>query len=306
MKDLLVLCFPTFGKNNEIHLNSKNDHIVLAPDEFNKYFLEYNLDFDIVSLIDKKLDLPLMNSKIIPKLIDEINISDYKFVWHMFRDPTQPEVLDKLKHIDFSKNIVINNVEYIKNLFKENYYKVLNKYNLAPKILDLDYNQIRWNYENFGTLISEDKKYICSYSYNNNRGDYIDREEKKKFIAEYIDNTDENGYRSFFRIGYAYNKFSSGWMYSGKSYSLKSGNCDIKKKFSLNESIQAEISPAMQEIGVDVCHVEGLFKDNRVYIFDINPYPTSYGNTLSTITEELSLIIINQIKEKYNENKMYL
>ena len=47
MKDLLVLCFPTYGKRNEIHLNSKGNHVVLAPDEFNKYFLKYKLDFEL-------------------------------------------------------------------------------------------------------------------------------------------------------------------------------------------------------------------------------------------------------------------
>lgn len=296
MKDLLVLCFPTFGALNNIHLNSKGDRVILAPDEFNKYFLQNNLNFDVVSLADEKVKLPLMYSGITTKSIEQINITDYKFVWHMFRDPTQPEVLEKVKNIDFSNNIIINDVKYIKNLFKQNYYAILNKYNLAPKVLSLDYTQIKWNYQNFGTLLSQDKKYICSYAYNNNRGDYIEREKKKKFIAEYIDNTDENGYRSFFRIGYAYGKFSFGWMYYGTEYSLKSGNCKIKKKFFLDDPIQEKLSSAMKEVGVDVCHVEGLFKNDKLYIFDINPYPTAAGNTLSPITEELSKIIISKIK----------
>jgi predicted ATP-grasp superfamily ATP-dependent carboligase len=86
-------------------------------------------------------------------------------------------------------------------------------------------------------------------------------------------------------------------MYFGTEYSLKSGNCKIKKQFNLDPTIQEKVELAMQEIGVDVCHVEGLFKDDKVYIFDINPYPTASGNTLSAITEELSLIVINKIKE---------
>ena len=298
IKKLLVLCFPTYGKNNDIHLNSKANHVVLAPDEFNKYFSKYMLDFDVVSLTDKKLDFSLMDSGIVPKSLEEINVNDYKFVWHMFRDPTQPEVLEKIKDIDFSNNIIINNVNSIKSLFKENYYGVLGKYDLAPKVFDLDHTKIKWNHQNFGTLLSEDKKYICSYSYNNNRGDYVERETKKKFIAEYIDNTDENGNRSFFRIGYAYGKFSFGWMYYGTEYSLKSGNCKIKKQFNLDPIVQEKVTAAMKEIGVDVCHVEGLFKDNKAYIFDINPYPTASGNTLSAITEELSKIIIERINNE--------
>ena len=299
MKDLLVLCYPTFGKNNVIQLNSKSDKIVLAPDEFNNYFKKFNLNFDVVSITKEKIILPLMDSGIVPKTLDDIDIKNYKFIWHMFRDPTQPEVLEILKNLDFSNSIIINNIDYIKNLFKDNYYEVLNEFNLSPQVYkNIGFSDISWEYHNFGTLISKNKKYISSYSYNNNRGDYTEREQRKKIIAEYIDNVDGNGNRSFFRIGYSFNKITSGWIYYGTEFSLKSGNCKIKIPYSISEKYVGDITKAMNRLGVDVCHLEGNIKNDMLTIFDINPYPTASGNTLSSITEEISKNIVERIKNE--------
>ncbi len=40
----------------------------------------------------------------------------------------------------------------------------------------------------------------------------------------------------------------------------------------------------MTELGIDVAHVEGLFAEDRLVVFDINPYPTAHGNSLTRIT----------------------
>ena len=93
---LLTLCFPTYGSENELHLNSRGDAVVLAPDEFNRILLERGWEVDVVSL-GPLSEYPLFRSKIRLLAMSEVAFESYDVYWHMFRDPTQPEVLKLLR-----------------------------------------------------------------------------------------------------------------------------------------------------------------------------------------------------------------
>lgn len=298
MKKILILCYPTFGKHNEIHLNSKGDKIVLAPDEFNKYLIENNVICDIVNIHKEKAILPLFNSNIIPKQINDVDLNDYKNYWHMFRDPTQPEVEKILNTLDinYENKLVINNVSHIKKLYKDYYYSILKKYDLSPEIYtDIKMSDIKWDHVQYSTMVDVNNKYVSLYRYNNNRGDYPDRERSSKLITKFYDNINENGMRSFFRVGYAFNKIIQGWMYFSPEKTFKSGSSKFKEQFSIPEQYHEKISACMNEIGVDVCHLEGLFCDNELKIFDINPYPTASGSSLSNITKDITDTILENL-----------
>ena len=300
MKKLLVMCYPGWGARGDVQYNQQNDKVVLAPDEFNKIFLEEQIDFDVVSLFPKAKMKPLFRSNIVTKELAEVKLAEYPFIWHMFRDPTQPEVLEKLKGVDFTGHTVFNDVAKLKHLFKPNYYAVLAKYGMAPKVVPStgQFRSTDWEFDRYGTAVSKDRKFMSCQTFNNNRGDYPERERLPRIIYEFEDNkSTDTGYRSFFRIGYCLGQCVPGWIYYSDEYIFKSGTCKKKHEYALDAKYHLDIKRAMDEIGVDIGHLEGLIVNDRLIIFDINPYPTAGGGTLTGITKQCVAII----KAKLNE-----
>lgn len=301
MNKLLVLCYPTYA--NMLHLDSKGVAVVLAPDEMIRALVDLGVDVTVANMSPFDTDKPLMRSHLNLIAPSRINQAEYDVCWHMFRDPPQPEVLDSRavnpNFFDGYKHI-INPIMKMESMYKTDYIPILEKHGIGPAVIDKTGSLAgaEWSMCTHGAVVSSDHKMIRLPNYNNNRGDYPTREKEKGYITvEYLDSA-VNGQRSFFRVGYSMGKTLSGWMYTSAADQLiqKTGTCKQKVAHEVPKEFHEAITAALSEIGVDVCHIEGLYINGKMKIFDINPYPTSYGNTLRPISEAAALEIARHFK----------
>lgn len=298
MTNLLVMSYPTWGPTESLHLNSTGSHVVFAPDYFLVCLRDLGVEIDLVSLTDERVTLPTFQSHTMPKHVSEIDYADYGAFWHMFRDPTQPEVLAKLDATGFApgERRVFNRAEALKDLFKDRYLPVLESFGLGSRVLEgVSPRSIEWQSREHSVAVSTDGKYVCPFPYNNNRGDYRERNGREA-ISEYVDNINAEGLRSIFRVGYALGTCVPGYRYFSKGWIVKSGTSQSREPFEIPERFHSTIAEAMKTIGVDVCHLEGVEKDGQIYLFDINPYPTANGSTLSEITRAAARIIADSLR----------
>jgi hypothetical protein len=304
MKRLLVICFPTWGKENELHLDSSGRSVVLAPDEMTRLLETKNIAVDVASLDGVSTDKPLMRSGKPVRRLAEIVVEDYDAYWHMFRDPTQPEVLTRLDELrlDYGGGRVINDVRFLKDHHKWRYLPVLAKHGIGPRVFtEYDHRNTmdeNWSTPSYGASVAKIKgrRIICTSAFNNNRGDYPQRRSQEQIFVEYLDNA-ASGVRSFFRVGFSMGRVTSGWLYCSDETVLtqKSGSCKHQIPFQIPDRYHGVIAECMRELGVDVCHLEGLFIKERLFVFDVNPYPTAHGSTLTPISEEVCRCIAEAI-----------
>lgn len=296
---LLTLCFPTYGQLNPLHLNSRGDRIVLAPDEFHRQLLELGWEIDVVSIAEPT-QLPLFCSGLPLKAIGDVNVASYDVFWHMFRDPTQPEVLQRLAKfkLNYHGRTVINRAEGLARHNKREYLPVFYRHGLAPKIFTNVPKSTIWT-EHKSEALSRDNTLISTYAFNNNRGDYVERRGNEKIITEFIDNA-KNGMRSIVRFGYAFGMGFEGFEYFNPADipTFKSGSAMSFAPYTVPMSLRAAITKVMSEIKCDVAHIEAVPTGDRLAIIDVNPYPTAAGKTLSIITADLSRVLTNRFAPK--------
>lgn len=302
---IMCMAYPVWARG-DLHLNSTGNAIVLPTDEMIKLLIEAGHVVDVVNFFpdSKHKNLPLMRSGVRMKSYAEVDAAAYDLFIHMFKDPTQPEVLAILHelHIDYHGKPVLNDASRLADFTKWKYLKLLHEKGLGPAVHpEIRYQDVQWGPSTYCASISSDKKYVHSGATNNNRGDYPERRNIESIVADYIDN-EASGVRSFFRLGYAVGGVTSGWMYCSTAEQTvqKSGSCKHQVPLQLPHRYARQIIPAFACLGVDYCHFEGCFKDRRMYIFDINPHPTSHGGTLSVITEEM----VDRILSRYNPGQI--
>lgn len=287
MNRLLTVCYPTF--NNQLHTNASNDSLILATDEILVGMMDRGWEVHAVSLCDPQ-GYPLMRSGL--RLCNPMDIDpgSYDLIYHAFRDPTQPEVYNRLEELEWSDLDVptLNHAVNLLNHHKQAYFKILNMHNIGPKTFDDAPPGVTWGETEHGATPSTDRKYIRTWGINNNRGNYPQRRSYEVIISEYIDNA-AAGVRSFFRIGYALGRCCRGWFYASRDDLViqKSGNSKHKIPFAMPHSYAKIVENAMNDVGIDLAHIEGCFIGERLYVFDINPFPTTYGATLKVTTEEM-------------------
>jgi hypothetical protein len=287
---LLVYAYPTYSR--KLHYNSKNYSIVLAPDEM-LLFLKERHKVTVVNACPFPTSDPLMRSKIIMNAPETINPADYGYCWHMFRDPLQPEVAGLGLPSCIPPHKTINHRLALARHYKHIYLPILHKYNIGPAVFPfLTPTTIEWGPTAHSVAVSLCKKYIKAYDYNNNRGDYPEREKNKDIIVEYLD-AEKDNQRSFFRVGYACGTVTEGWLYTGESIHViqKTGTCPTKEPHNIPAQFHEPIRKALTEMGIDMAHLEGCYVNGQLKLFDINPYPTSYGASLTKISEEIADII---------------
>lgn len=291
---LLTLCFPTYGSENELHLNSRGNAVVLAPDEFNRILRERGWEVDVVSL-GPLSEYPLFRSKLHLRAMSEVAFDSYDVYWHMLRDPTQPEVLKLLENLDldYAGKPVINHVNRLQHHDKHRYSKVLLEAGMGPEILPTPPDRSDWIAEE-SCCVSPDGTMIESYAYNNNRGDYPGLRHEG-IVHRFIDNAVE-GLRSMVRFGYAYGGGFAGFKYFSRRMAFKSGGAERREAYLVEEKYHARIRNALDKLGIDVCHIDAIPIGDELLIIDINPYPTSNGSTLSPITESLVDILERQFQ----------
>ena len=280
---LLTLCFPTFGKDNELHLSSRGQ-VVLAPDEFHRRLLELGWEVDVVAL-GLETRRPLFRSQLPLKRYRDVRLDDYDVFWHMFRDPTQPEVLAMLDALspDYGGKPVINRADRLANHCKDAYLPVFERRGVGASIVDVQARDHAWI--NVGSEhVNADRTLVNSNACNNNRGDYPQRG-SGRVVTRYLDNARE-GRRSIVRFGYAFGQGFAGFQFYCPDSVLcfKTGAAKLWEPYAVPEHLRPPIAKALQSSGCDVCHVEAIPFGDRIYVIDVNPYPTADGKTLTSIT----------------------
>ncbi|MBS0208878.1 MAG: hypothetical protein JSS27_07990 [Planctomycetes bacterium] len=281
---LLTICYPTFGRDNVLQLTSKGDRVLLAPDEFHVGLLELGWTIDVVSLAEPT-PLTLFRSGLPLLRPEQIDWSKYDLIWHMLRDPTQPEALALLARLPQLPNVtVINHADRLKDHHKANYLPILHALGLAPRVTTLPPNRTGWLHS-YGSFISPDRKWIDTNAFNNNRGDYPARGHGR-IVTEFIDNQID-GWHSVVRFGFVCGVVTSGLRYWSTDAAFRSGGAMRHEAYSVPARIEQRLCEGLSRIGCDVCHVEAVPTADGLYVIDINPYPTADGKTLSTITRAM-------------------
>lgn len=297
---VLVYCYPLYS--GLIHFDSKNESVVLAPDEMIAILLARGHRVEVVNLAPQHTDKPLMRSKLTMKRREEVEPSQFDLGWHMFRDPIQPEVaaLAPLFATDFLPHRTVNHLVRLCEHYKHHYLPILHKHGVGPQVIGFEHQSMEWSPEEWSTSFSADGKFVRVYDYNNNRGDYPTREKQSRVVVEFLNGVIGDR-RYFFRVGYAAGKVLPGWIYSSLATKViqKSGTCDQKQPHSIPTQFHAPLVAAFTEMGVDAAHIEGTYVDGQVKIFDVNPYPTSYGKTLKDISD----VMVTAIVDRWNEAK---
>lgn len=199
---------------------------------------------------------------------------------------------------------VLNNIEQIKTHTKRKYITKLREKGVGAIILD-DYDWTDWKNKTYppsnNCYVSKDYYAIRLGKQNNNVGGNLFSDEFG--ITLRYQNTAKRpdakpGMRSFFRVPYACGKCLEGTMYYCPESVLcpKSGAAVIKEPYSLPEMAAGSVAAAMNELGVDIAHIEGVLAGFSVEIFDVNPFPTSYGATLYPMSQK----IVKRIEQVWN------
>lgn len=289
---ILALCYPMY--NGQIHTCGANkNYVVLAPHDILGEMSRSGISIELVSLYQPvKLTLP-DGMKL--KDISEVT-SDVDAYIHMFRDPTEPEVLDILQTWDMPSRLTLNDAFKLRDLSKWKYVPLLWKHGIGSEIAEP--SQIRqWGPQTFSTRISADQQWIETAAFNNNRGQYLERRDRERIVTRFINNATK-GVRSFFRIGYVLGCFATGWMYLTleEQRIMKTGTAAHSVPFDLPRRYQNSLRSVLEELSIDYCHIEGCFIGDKLYVFDINAHPTASGSTLSHITKDMASLMIERLK----------
>lgn len=308
---ILALTWTTFDNETELMINARRDLICPAVDGLTNELL--NLGHTVIyvnvfaeykkDIPKKDLDCPAMISGLKYYLWQDIKTRDFDLIWHCVKDPTPPQALPYFKKImeELDPKIpVLNDVEKLKDHTKRKYITLMRKKNVGAIILD-DYTD--WlkadgtiDFANKchpvsqGCYVSLDYHAIRLANTNSQRTNL-----NQDGITLKYHNTSKYpgakpGVRSFFRVPYAAGKCLQGWKYYCPENILcpKSGAAVEKVPYSIPEMTAGTVSAAMNELGVDIAHIEGVEAGFTCEIFDINPFPSSSGATLTPMSIQMA------------------
>jgi hypothetical protein len=287
---LLSICYPTFGAGTRLHLNSRGDGIVLATDQFHVALKGLGWECDAASLIDPA-GLPLAVSRMPLMDISEIDWGRYDAVWHMMRDPTQPEVMALLDKLPGHTIPTINPAANLRWHNKFRYYPILFDCGIGPRLMNKTGSLATMVH---GNLVCQADGWIETNAYNNNRGDYPDRK-PDRITAAFIDNASD-GRRSIVRAGWAMGYPVSGFRYHSEDAAFRTGRAVRVDPYEIPEAAITPLRAAFQLMGIDVCHFDAIPVGEWLYVVDVNPFPTSNGTTLTPITERLASVIDHRFR----------
>lgn len=296
---ILALCYPM--SNGKLHTcGASQNHVLLAPHDILRDLRRAGVCVELVSLY-QPVNMTLSDGMKILSIHEATPGADVYI--HMFRDPTEPEVLDKLQAWNLPPRLTLNDAFKLCDHSKWKYLPLLHQYGIGPEIVTLS-QDVQWEPQTHSTRISTDHQWIETAAFNNNRGQYLERRGRERIVTRFIDNVSK-GIRSFFRIGYVLGRFTTGWLYMAPAEQcvIKSGNAAHAVPFDLPRRHQAALQKVLEELCVDYCHVEGCFVGDRLYVFDINAHPTASGSTLSYITKDMASQMIERLEELLKEQQ---
>ena len=311
---ILALTWPTDNKN-QLMINRRRDLICPAIDGITNELLSeghsvlyVNIAAEVFSYDEKELKLLSFISGLPFYRWSNIKNKKFDIIWHAIKDPTPPEAIKPVKKImkELDSSIpVLNSISYISTHTKRKYISLLREKGVGAIILD--------NYKKFlkengdidekkcfpscqAALVSLDKYAIRLHNTNNARINL----NADGITLRYQNNvgTIKKNLRSYFRVPYASGKCLPGTRYFFPPEILcpKTGQSVESEEYSIPNMTAGTISAAMEQIGVNIAHIEGINAGFTVEIFDINPFPSSSGRTLTPMSKKIA----KRITQIYN------
>lgn len=291
---VLALCYPMY--NGKLHTcGPSQNHVVLAPHDILGELSRSGVEVELVSL-HQPVDMTLPGGM---RILSMHDVSPFKadVYIHMFRDPTEPEVLDILREWNLPSRLTLNDAFKLHDFSKWKYLPLLHTHGLGSEVVTPP-TTVQWETQTYSTRISTDHQWVETAAYNNNRGQYAERKGQERIVTRFADNATK-GIRSFFRAGYVLGQFTTGWLYASPAEQcvLKTGTAAHSMPFDLPRRYHEKLREAFDELNVDYCHFEGCFTGGRMFVFDINPHPTASGSTLSYITKDMASLMLKRLQE---------
>lgn len=294
---MLSLCFPTRGRSDALRVNSQG--VVLATDEVHRLLLEFGWHVDVASLASAT-DHRLFRSRLPLQQIDDVDTSTYDLVWHMFRDPTQPEVVERLERLrlEYGRALLINDALDLKQHHKHHYLPILGKLGIAVEVCGDDLKIANWNKTTCAWTSRGDGRWIATHAYNADRQEYAERGHGR-IVTRYVDNA-RDGFRSFVRFGYALGDGFTGFEYRfpADRRAMKTGGASAVVPYTVPVRYRAAIRAGLEQLGCDVCHVEAIPCEDGLRIFDVNPSAMANGRTLTPISAALVKVIDRKVRQR--------
>ncbi len=303
---ILALAWPT-DNMNQLMINGRRDLICPAIDGISNELLNeghsvtyVNIAAEVIPYDKKDLKLPAFISGLPFYRWSQIKNKNFDIIWHAIKDPTPPEAIKPVNKImkELDPSIpVLNSVAYISNHTKIKYISLLREKGVGAIILDdykkflkengdIDENQCFPSCQ--GALVSLDKYAIRLHNTNNARSNL----NKDGITLKYQNNvgTIRTNLRSYFRIPYAAGKCLQGTRYFFPPEILcpKTGQAIKLEDYSIPDMTAGTISAAMEQLGVQIAHIEGINAGFTVEIFDVNPFPSSSGISLTPMSKQIA------------------
>jgi hypothetical protein len=316
MLRILALTWTTFDDEQELMINSRSDLICPAIDGITNIFLQRGHQVVYVNLFYKHTHCLSHISGLPYHRWEDIKNRKFDIVWHAIKDPTPPNAVIEVRKImsQLPKDIPIwNNVEHLQTHTKRKYVSKLREKNVGAIILEDELKPF-WNekgqldFQNKcfppsqGCYVTKDYNAIRLNNVNSRRIHPLFSPEGGLTLKYH--NTANNklispdGYRVFFRVPYAAGKCMEGFKYYCPPEILcpKSGAAVKKEPFYIPDMSGGTIGAGLKEIGVDLAHLEGVQAGFTVEIFDVNPFPSSAGASLTPISEQ----IVKRLEQVYD------
>lgn len=311
---ILALTWPTTNNGQNLMINKRRDLLCPAIDGISDELLKLghsvicvNAAREVYDYDEADLNCPGFISGLPFFQWKDIKNKNFDIIWHAIQDPTPEQAIEPINKImkELDTDIpVLNPVSHIKTHTKRKYLTELTRsfggssrcvgvpiYDEYDGFLNekkqIDYAKCLP--ANNGVYVSKDKTAIRLYNTNNHTGNL----NTKGITLRYRDTSNKikKGYRSFFRVPYAMGKCLPGKMYfcPEEMQCPKSGSAVFSEPFEIETTPAATIGAALTQIGVHIAHLEGILVGQvSVEIFDVNPFPSSYGKSLTPMSKEIA------------------
>lgn len=311
---ILALLWPTNGKE-ELMINRRGDLVCPAIDGLTNEILSLGEQVVYVNVAAEKYNFPEEQLKTIGFVSglplhkwDDIKNKNFDLIWHAIKDPTPPQSIPYINKImsELNPSIpVLNPVSKLKGHTKKRYITALREKGVGAIILD--------NYNGFlkengdidpkkcfpscqGAYVSLDKKAIRLHNTNNQRTSL----NKDGITLKYQNNIGsiKEGLRSYFRIPYASGKCLQGtrYFFNPDILAPKTGQCIESEDYSIPDMKAGTVAATMNELGIHIAHLEGINAGFSIEIFDVNPFPSSSGNSLTPMSKKIA----KRLQQVYN------
>jgi len=306
---ILALTWPTNGKG-ELMINARRDLLCPAIDGIVDELLQrghsvicVNLAAEVRDYHAEELSVPGFVSGVPFFRWSEVKNREFDLVWHAIKDPTPAAAVEVVERAMRQLNPdvrVLNPVSKLKDHVKRNYLPVLVSKGVGVPILEPYagiedaqgiFDPAKCHPSHNGAHVSHDLGAVRVAQKNCDR--FSLRLPEEGVTLKYLNNAGrrEAGMRTFVRLPFAAGKCLPGFLYYCPETILtpKSGNAERIEEYTVSVDRGGKLSGAMHELGVDIAHIEAIdFPNGDLQVFDVNPFPSSSGRTLTPLSAAIA------------------